>query len=205
MAMKNIKTLREEAEALVKAGVATREQLRGAVPALVALQSAERSLQLRIKETRAVIQALSDACSAYAHKHPEYVFDQTFSVSPIGVESGDIEIDGRTYHFTHGFDGYVRTEPSETLTQEFLKGLPEGWAKTRLSLDTTALNKAKPVLQKFEGWKKDLKKCGSYSKMPKNAKAYIEFIEDFTNTPVGIVSVGSDRNETYLRIKPWKK
>ena len=108
MAMKNIKTLREEAEALVKAGVATREQLRGAVPALVALQSAERSLQLRIKETRAVIQALSDACSAYAHKHPEYVFDQTFSVSPIGVESGDIEIDGRTYHFTHGFDGYVR-------------------------------------------------------------------------------------------------
>ena len=143
MAMKNIKTLREEAEALVKAGVATREQLRGAVPALVALQSAERSLQLRIKETRAVIQALSDACSAYAHKHPEYVFDQTFSVSPIGVESGDIEIDGRTYHFTHGFDGYVRTEPSETLTQEFLKGLPEGWAKLRLSLDTTAMNKAK--------------------------------------------------------------
>ena len=145
MAMKNIKTLREEAEALVKAGVATREQLRGAVPALVALQSAERSLQLRIKETRAVIQALSDACSAYAHKHPEYVFDQTFSVSPIGVESGDIEVDGRTYHFTHGFDGYVRTEQGETLTQAFLEGLPEGWAKSRLQLDTTAINKAKPA------------------------------------------------------------
>ena len=144
MAMKSIKTLREEAEALVKAGVANREQLRGAVPALVALQNAEKAQSQRLKETRAVIQALSDACSAYAHRHPEYVFDQTFSVSPIGVESGDIEIDGRTYHFTHGFDGYVRTEPGETLTQEFLKGLPEGWTKSRLSLDTTALNKAKP-------------------------------------------------------------
>ena len=144
MAMKSIKTLREEAEALVEAGVANREQLRGAVPALVALQKAEKAQSQRLKETRAVIQALSDACSAYAHRHPDYVFDQTFSVSPIGVESGDIEIDGRTYHFTHGFDGYVRTEPSETLTQEFLKGLPEGWAKSRLSLDTTALNKAKP-------------------------------------------------------------
>ena len=144
MAMKNIKTLREEAEALVKAGVANRDQLRGAVPALVALQNAEKAQSQRLKETRAVIQALSDACSAYAHRHSEYVFDQTFSVSPIGVESGDIEIDGRTYHFTHGFDGYVRTEPSETLTQEFLKGLPEGWTKSRLSLDTTALNKAKP-------------------------------------------------------------
>lgn len=141
--MKSIKTLREEAEALVKAGVANREQLRSAVPALVALQSAERSLQLRAKETRAVIQALSDACSAYARTHPEYVFDQTFSVSPIGVESGDIEIDGRTYHFAHGFDGYVRTEPSEAMTQEFLRGLPKGWAKSRLSLDTTALNKEK--------------------------------------------------------------
>ena len=144
MAMKSIKTLREEAEALVEAGVANREQLRGAVPALVALQKAEKAQSQRLKETRAVIQALSDACSAYAHRHPDYVFDQTFSVSPIGVESGDIEVDGRTYHFTHGFDGYVRTEPSETLTQEFLKGLPEGWAKSRLSLDTTALNKAKP-------------------------------------------------------------
>ena len=144
MAMKNIRTLREEAEALARAGVANREQLRAAVPALVALQCADKALQLRIKETRAVIQALSEACSAYARRHPEYVFDQTFSVSPIGVESGDVEIDGRTYHFTHGFDGYVRTEQGETLTQEFLKGLPEGWAKSRLQLDTTAINKAKP-------------------------------------------------------------
>ena len=142
--MKSIKTLREEAEALVKAGVANREQLRAAVPALVALQGADKALQLRIKETRAVMQALSEACSAYARRHPDYVFDQTFSTSPIGVESGDVEIDGRTYHFTHGFDGYVRTEQGETLTQEFLKGLPEGWAKSRLQLDTTAINKAKP-------------------------------------------------------------
>ena len=144
MAMKKIQALREEAEALVAAGVANREQLRKAVPALVALQGAAKSQARHLKDTRAVIQALSDACSAYAHRHPEYVFDQTFSVSPIGVESGDIEIDGRTYHFMHGFDGYVRTEPNETLTQEFLNGLPEGWAKSHLALDTTAINKAKP-------------------------------------------------------------
>ena len=152
MAMKNIKTLREEAEKLLEAGVANKEQLVGAVPALVALQNAERSLQLRAKETRAVIQALSDACSVYARKHPEYVFDQTFSVSPIGVESGEVEIDGRTYHFAHGFDGYVRTEPGKKLTQEFLKGLPEGWAKTELGLDKTAINKAKPKDEDLEGF-----------------------------------------------------
>jgi hypothetical protein len=142
--MKSIRLLREEAEALVKAGVSNKEQLMNAVPKLVELQDAERAQTQRLKETRGVIEALSDACAAYARKHPDYVFDQTFSVSPIGVESGDMEIDGRTYHFSHGFNGYVRTEAGETLTQAFLEGLPECWAKPRLSLDTTAINKAKP-------------------------------------------------------------
>jgi adenylosuccinate synthase len=68
-----------------------------------------------------------------------------------------------------------------------------------------ALNAAKPVLQKFEGWKADITKCPSYSKLPKNAKAYVEFIEDFVGTPVGIISVGADREQTFNRIKPWKK
>ncbi len=67
------------------------------------------------------------------------------------------------------------------------------------------LNAAKPVLKKFTGWKSDLKACTSYKKLPKNAKAYIEFIEAFTDTPVGIVSVGADRNQTFMRLKPWKK
>ena len=112
------------------------------MPALVALQKAEKAQSRRLKETQAVIQALSDACSAYALMQPEYVFDQTFAVLPSGVESGDIEIDGRTYHFKHGFKGYVRTESGKSLTQEFLEGLPEDWTKSSLSLDTTAVNKA---------------------------------------------------------------
>ena len=145
MAMKSIKVLREIAEAALETGVANREQLRSAVPALVALQNAERSMQLRIKETRAVIQALSEACSAYAHEHPEYVFSQSFSVSPIGVESGDLEVDGKTYHFAHGFDGYDRAEQGQKMTQEFLKTLPAGWTKSKLELDKSAVNKAKPT------------------------------------------------------------
>ena len=112
MAMKSMKDLREIAEAALATGVANKEQLKSAVPALVALQNAKRSMELRIKETKDVIEALSAACSAYAHEHPEYVFNQSFSVSPIGVESGDIEIDGKTYHFTHGFDGYSLSSTS---------------------------------------------------------------------------------------------
>ena len=145
MAMKSMKELREDAEAVLEEGVANREQLRSAVPALVALQDAVRSLQRRIKETQEVMQALSGACSAYAHAHPEYVFNQSFSVSPIGVESGDIEIDGKTYHFAHGFDGYDRAEQGQKLTQAFLATLPEGWTKSKLELDKSAVNRAKPT------------------------------------------------------------
>ncbi|CAM4242474.1 MULTISPECIES: adenylosuccinate synthase [Treponema] len=67
------------------------------------------------------------------------------------------------------------------------------------------LNAAKPVLQKFQGWKASLKECRSYKKLPKNARAYVEFIEDYTGTPVGIISVGYERDETFVRKNPWKK
>ena len=141
MEAKTIRELRDEAAALARAGVANRDQLMDAVPALVTLQNAAKAHSRSIKKTFAVIRALSDACSAYARRHPDFVFEQTFSVSPIGVESGDIEIDGRTYHFTHGFDGYTRAEQGEKLTQAFLKDLPEGWAKQKLVLDTSAISK----------------------------------------------------------------
>ena len=68
-----------------------------------------------------------------------------------------------------------------------------------------ALNKAKPVLQKFAGWKQSIKNLSKYSQLPKNAKAYVDFIEDYTGTKVGIVSVGPDRNQTFNREKIWKK
>ncbi|MBQ6566044.1 MAG: adenylosuccinate synthetase, partial [Treponema sp.] len=67
------------------------------------------------------------------------------------------------------------------------------------------LNKAKPVLEKFKGWKAELKDCKSYDKLPENAKKYIDYIEAFTGTSVDIISVGADRNETIIRKEPWKK
>jgi len=67
------------------------------------------------------------------------------------------------------------------------------------------MNNAKPILEKFNGWKTSLRECKSYENLPANAKNYIEFIEDFTATPVTIVSVGSDREETFIRADPWKK
>ncbi len=143
IATPTLKKLRENAEAALNEGVANKEQLMNAVPALVTLQRAVAAMRFKLDETDDIIAELNKACSDYAHEHPEYVFNQSFSVSPIGVESGDIEINGTSYHFAYGFKGYRRTDSSKQITQDFLKSLPEGLAKSMLSLDTTAIAKAK--------------------------------------------------------------
>ncbi len=68
-----------------------------------------------------------------------------------------------------------------------------------------ALNAATPVLRSFPGWKKSLKEARSYGALPKEARDYVEFIERYCETEVGIVSVGYDRKETFIRKNPWTR
>ncbi len=67
------------------------------------------------------------------------------------------------------------------------------------------LARAEPVLRIFSGWKTTLGTCRTYEELPLRAREYIEFIEEFTETPISIVSVGSDRNQTIVRESPWIK
>ena len=81
----------------------------------------------------------------------------------------------------------------------------DGKIVTDFPANVDQLNRAKPVLEKFKGWKTPLKEIKSYKKLPKEARDYIEFIEDYTSVPVTIVSVGYERDETFIRKNPWKK
>jgi adenylosuccinate synthase len=65
------------------------------------------------------------------------------------------------------------------------------------------LNAAKPVLKHFKGWKTCLKDCRSYAALPQEARDYVDFIEKYTETRVGIISVGYDRNDTFIRDSVW--
>jgi len=65
------------------------------------------------------------------------------------------------------------------------------------------LNRAKPVLRSFSGWKKSLANALTYEEFPDAAMEYINFIERFCETPVDIVSVGYDRKATIIRKSPW--
>jgi len=67
-----------------------------------------------------------------------------------------------------------------------------------------AMNRAKPILRTFAGWKKSLAGALTYEEFPVAAMEYIDFIERFCETPVDIVSVGYDRKATIIRKSPWR-
>jgi len=61
------------------------------------------------------------------------------------------------------------------------------------------LSKVKPIYRSFEGWQCTINEVEKYSDLPKNAKIYIEFLEDYLNVPINIISVGPKRNQIIFK------
>ena len=53
-----------------------------------------------------------------------------------------------------------------------------------------------PVYETMPGWKMSLSGIREYKKLPLNAKNFISKIEDLIGAPIGIISVGPDREQT---------
>ncbi len=72
-----------------------------------------------------------------------------------------------------------------------------GGRKTKMfTADAGALSKCEPVYKTLPGWKTDLTKIRKYKNLPKEAKAYLKFIKEYTGVKVSIVSVGPERAQT---------
>ena len=56
--------------------------------------------------------------------------------------------------------------------------------------------KNKPVYKKFKGWLSSTEGITEYSELPKEAKEYIEFIEDYIECTASIISTGPSRDQT---------
>lgn len=52
---------------------------------------------------------------------------------------------------------------------------------------------------KMQGWQEDTSLIREYSKLPKRAQEYIEFIEKQIGVPIHLISVGRDRDQTFWR------
>ena len=57
----------------------------------------------------------------------------------------------------------------------------------------------KAIYKEFPGWEEDLSKMTNASEFPKNFNNYINYLEKELETPIKIVSVGPNRNQTIFR------
>lgn len=54
--------------------------------------------------------------------------------------------------------------------------------------------KAKPVYKVFDGWQEDISGVRRFEDLPENCRKYIRFIEEYTKTPLCLVSVSPERD-----------
>ena len=74
--------------------------------------------------------------------------------------------------------------------------LPDGTQTDEFPFDCEGVE---PVYEELPGWKTDLTKVHDEDEFPEEFNNYISFLEEFLETPVSIVSVGPDRNQTIVR------
>ncbi|WP_026476789.1 adenylosuccinate synthase [Alkaliphilus transvaalensis] len=65
--------------------------------------------------------------------------------------------------------------------------------------DLNKLAECKPVYKELDGWQEDITSIERYEDLPENAKKYIKAIEEYTQVPVKIISVGPKRSQTIIR------
>lgn len=57
--------------------------------------------------------------------------------------------------------------------------------------------KIKPVYREFDCWDSDVSQVERYEDLPKECREYLEFIEEYTETKISLVSVGPEREKTF--------
>ena len=56
-----------------------------------------------------------------------------------------------------------------------------------------------PVYETHKGWNEDITGISKYEDLPENCRKYLERLEEILETPISIVSVGPDREQTIFR------
>ena len=56
-----------------------------------------------------------------------------------------------------------------------------------------------PIYETHKGWKTDISNIRKYEELPENCKKYLERLEEILETPISIVSVGPDREQTIFK------
>jgi adenylosuccinate synthase len=74
----------------------------------------------------------------------------------------------------------------------------KGKILTNFPTDFETLSEVKPIYERHEGWKTAISDCKSYDELPGKLKIYLDIIEEITETPISIISVGPKRDQTII-------
>ncbi|MCA1960481.1 MAG: adenylosuccinate synthase [Desulfomonile sp.] len=79
----------------------------------------------------------------------------------------------------------------------------DGKVIDRVPADINDLERAVPVYRELPGWTEPIGECRSFDELPRNARHYVETIENLTGVPATIVSVGPGREQSIVRKPPF--
>jgi adenylosuccinate synthase len=65
------------------------------------------------------------------------------------------------------------------------------------------LSECKPIYETLPGWSEDISKINKLEDLPQSARNYLNRIEELTQTPIHIISVGADRDQTIVLKNPF--
>jgi adenylosuccinate synthase len=65
------------------------------------------------------------------------------------------------------------------------------------------LEACNPAYETLPGWSEDISDIRKIEDLPRNAKNYLSRIEEITETPINIISVGPGRDETIMVNNPF--
>ncbi len=71
--------------------------------------------------------------------------------------------------------------------------------------EVSQLEAVEPIYEELDGWKREIKGDKVFSDLPLNARRYLRRIEELIDTKIGMISVGSERNETIGTRNPFLK
>jgi adenylosuccinate synthase len=74
----------------------------------------------------------------------------------------------------------------------------DGVRHDEMPMTQTEFHHAAPVYEFLDGWGEDISGCRSFGDLPKNARAYVEALEEMSGAPFWAVGVGPGRDQTVV-------
>lgn len=164
----------------------------------------------RISDVLGVVKAYSTSVGKGAM--PSELFDATGErIRTVGNEYGATTgrprrcgwFDAIAVRYAHQLNGFTRLALTNL---DVLDGFPELQLCVGYRIDgkiyeqmpdNRLLDQAQPVYETLPGWLADTTGARAYVDLPPNAQRYLQRIEQLVGAPIGVVSVGPNREQTF--------